>query len=169
MQAIFSNMNCDRDDFLQMDDIQLSSVCKITFTKATGPGGQKRNKTSSAVQIHLPEYNLTASDCTERSQNRNRANALRKIRMALAFAYRKSPQMPLANPECSITSAAYPLYTARLLDILQATSYDHKLAAEQISCSPSHLLKKLYRDPELWQFFQKERNQRQLPRLMPPK
>ena len=43
----------ERDIILSFDDEKLSSACNIEFFKATGPGGQKRNKTSSAVRVTL--------------------------------------------------------------------------------------------------------------------
>ncbi|MBO5991465.1 MAG: hypothetical protein J6R00_07435, partial [Lentisphaeria bacterium] len=57
----------ERDRILAMSDEELSAICKIEFFKATGNGGQKRNKTSSAVRVKLEEYGLSAEDCTERS------------------------------------------------------------------------------------------------------
>ena len=66
----------NRDDFLKLDDSALSACCELEFFKGSGNGGQKRNKTSSAVRVHLKAFDLSASDCTERSQHRNRANAL---------------------------------------------------------------------------------------------
>ncbi len=161
-------MEFDRDIFLTASDEELSSLCRITFTKATGPGGQKRNKTSSAVQIDLPVLGISVADCTERSQFRNRTNALKKLRFQIALQFRKKP-MPPENMECSVNSPAYPLFVARLLDILYAGSFDQRKAADFCGISPTALLKKLYRDPKLWQFFTQQRNILQLPILHPPK
>ena len=161
-------MEIDRDIFLTSSDEELSSLCRITFTKATGPGGQKRNKTSSAVQIELPQLGISVADCTERSQFRNRANALKKLRFQIAMQFRKTPTVP-ENMECSVNSPAYPLFAAKLLDILTAGSFDHRKAAEFCGISPTSMLKKLYRDPKLWQYFSQQRNILQLPTLHPPK
>ncbi|MBE6390213.1 MAG: peptide chain release factor-like protein [Lentisphaerae bacterium] len=161
-------MISDRDILLQLEDAELSALCRITFSKATGPGGQKRNKTSSAVTVELPALGLSSSDCTERSQFRNRAKALKKLRMQIALNYRKTPSVIPENPDCSIHSPGYPLFAARVLDILAECDLDHKTAAGRCNISPSALLKKLYRDPLLWQFFQQLRKKRQLPLLHPP-
>ena len=168
MRVVFT-MNSDRDDLLRLDDAGLSAICRITFTKATGPGGQKRNKTSSAATVELTELGLCASDCTERSQFRNRANALHKLRMQIAMNYRKTPAVQPDNPDCSLNAAGYPLFAARILDILAECSFDHKSAAIFCNMSPSAFLKKIYRDPRLWQFFQQQREKYQLPPLHKPR
>ena len=45
----------DRDQLLTLDDAGLSALCRISFGYGTGPGGQKRNKTSTAVRVELPD------------------------------------------------------------------------------------------------------------------
>ncbi len=161
-------MELERDNILTMSDEELSGICRITFTKGSGPGGQKRNKTSSAVKVELPQWGISTADCTERSQFRNRTKALKKLRMQIAANIRKAPQHP-ENMECSMHSASYPLFAARLLDILNEYSFEYRDAADFCGISPSGLLKKLYRDPELWQIIQKRRNTAGLPPLRPPK
>ncbi|HEX9873086.1 MAG TPA: peptide chain release factor-like protein, partial [Deferrimonas sp.] len=56
----------------------------VTYYKASGPGGQKKNKTESAVRIkHLPTGILvTATE--SRSQHENRERALERLRERLA-------------------------------------------------------------------------------------
>ena len=161
-------MDIERDAILQMDDAALSALCKITFSCGSGPGGQKRNKTSSAVKVELPQYNVAASDCTERSQFRNRSNALKKLKMLLALNYRQERSDAPENPECSVSSANYPLFAAQLLDIIHQNGFDHRKAADVCGISPTALLKKLFRDPELWQFFQNQRKILNLPTLHAP-
>ncbi|MBE6359094.1 MAG: peptide chain release factor-like protein [Lentisphaerae bacterium] len=162
-------MDKNRNIFLQQDDNNLSALCRITFTKGSGPGGQKRNKTSTAVKVELPQYRISATDCTERSQLRNRSNALRKLRIQIALNFRLTPAEPPESMACSLNSPGYPLFAAKLLDVLSENSFDHHQAAAVCNCSGSALLKKLYRDPELWQFFQKQRRELGLPALHPPK
>ena len=48
-----------RDSILQTTEKELSEICRTTFTKGSGPGGQKRNKTSSAVKVELTEFGIS--------------------------------------------------------------------------------------------------------------
>jgi protein subunit release factor A len=67
----------------------------ITTYKSTGPGGQKKNKTESAVRIkHLPTGILvTASE--SRSQHANREKAMERLRERLAARLRRrKPRVP---------------------------------------------------------------------------
>lgn len=61
----------------------------ITTYKATGPGGQHRNTTESAVRIkHLPTgIIVTASE--SRSQHANRRAAMERLRQRLAALNRR--------------------------------------------------------------------------------
>lgn len=51
----------------------------VQHFKASGPGGQKKNKTSSAVRIIHPESGARAEGKEERSQSQNKANAFRRL------------------------------------------------------------------------------------------
>jgi hypothetical protein len=158
-----------RDDILRLDDAQLSACCKLEFYKDSGPGGQKRNKTSSAARVTLPGWEISATDCTERSQVRNRANALKKLRINLALTVRETPAVPPERLECSLTHADYPLYLAHLLDVFSENVWDFKAAAAVLGISPTAFVKKLYKDPVVWQMVLKELTARNLPLPKPPK
>ena len=152
----------DRDRLLMLDDRELGELCQFEFVKGTGAGGQHRNRTCTAVRVRHTATGLTASDCTERSQLRNRTEALRKLRFRFALEYRREPQ-PLPRAECAVTHADYPLWCARLLDHLAAADFDLKSAAEKLAWRVSGLAKKLYRDPTLWQYVNQCRAERGLP------
>jgi len=155
----------NRDEILKMDDASLSRLCELEFFKGTGNGGQKRNKTSSAARVILTGTSYSASDCTERSQHRNRASALAKLRLAVACGERLSPALPPERPECSLEHADYPLWLAHLLDVAADEHWELKPVAEKLGCSPSALVKKLARDPALWQLANAERTRLGLPPL----
>ena len=138
----------DRDEILMLDDAALSRIVKLEFSRGSGNGGQKRNKTSTAVRVVLDEYGVSASDCSERSQHRNRAEALRKLRMNLALKVRCAP-LPPPRSRVATTAPEYPLYAARLLDNLADCGGDYRLAAEKWGVSPTSLLKNVGRDPAL--------------------
>ena len=139
----------DRDEILALDDAELSKLVKLEFSRGSGNGGQKRNKTSTAVRVVLEEFGVSASDCSERSQHRNRANALRKLRMLLALKERRSP-LPPPRTKCATESPDYPLFAARLLDALDAAGGDYRRVAENWGVSATSLLRTVERDPALW-------------------
>ena len=141
----------ERDAILTLDDMALSQLVKLEFTRGSGNGGQKRNKTSTAVRVVLPEYGVEASDCTERSQPRNRAAALRKLRMNLALKVRCVP-LPPPRSRVALTAPEYPVYAARLLDNLADCGGDYRKAAEKWGVSPTSLLKSVERDPVLYKW-----------------
>jgi len=65
------------------------SDLKIEFYRGSGPGGQHRNVTDSAVRIrHLPT-GIVAQASENRSQVRNRETAMKRLAEALARRERR--------------------------------------------------------------------------------
>jgi protein subunit release factor B len=63
---------------------------RVEFFRASGPGGQHRNTTDSAVRIrHLPT-GIVVQATENRSQARNREIAMERLQQALARRARKT-------------------------------------------------------------------------------
>jgi hypothetical protein len=80
----------DRDDYLAMDERALQACCQVHLYRSSGPGGQHRNKVSSAVRLHHRPTGVTATADDSRSQHDNRRMALRRLRMNLACQCRQA-------------------------------------------------------------------------------
>src|SRR5262245_60737531 len=79
-----------RSTWKNLTDDQLLAQCEVDTYRASGPGGQKRNKTSSAVRLrHLPSGLLVIAE-ESRSQHENKAKALKRLRRALYLELRES-------------------------------------------------------------------------------
>lgn len=62
---------------------------KVEFYRGSGPGGQHRNTTDSAVRIRHLATGIVVHAAESRSQNRNRAVAMERLMAALARRERK--------------------------------------------------------------------------------
>lgn len=59
---------------------------EITFYRSSGPGGQHKNKTATAVRIRHISTGIVAQASERRSQHQNREIAMCRIRKAVAKA-----------------------------------------------------------------------------------
>src|SRR6266478_4582465 len=82
-------MSRDRGAWTSLNDSQLLSQCEVDTYRASGPGGQKRNKTSSAVRLRHLSSGLIVIAEESRSQHENRARALKRLRQALYVKLRE--------------------------------------------------------------------------------
>ncbi|KAG9138644.1 hypothetical protein Leryth_026510 [Lithospermum erythrorhizon] len=108
-RAIFSSSNkniqtnepvaaSDCPEYLKMSDELLMSQCEMGTFKVSGPGGQHRNKRESAVRLkHLPT-GITAQAVEDRSQHKNRASALARLRTKLALTVRNPIDLDTYTP-----------------------------------------------------------------------
>ena len=80
-----------RNQWTALTDAQLLAQCEVDTYRASGPGGQKRNKTSSAVRLRHPPSGLLVIAEESRSQHENKARALRRMRQALFLKVRQEP------------------------------------------------------------------------------
>jgi len=80
-------------------DEDLLRQCEVDTFRSSGPGGQHVNKTESAVRLrHLPSGVVVTSQ-QERSQYRNKALCLQKLREKIAkLNYRPAKRVPTRVP-----------------------------------------------------------------------
>jgi hypothetical protein len=75
--------------FRFLSDEQLLSQCRVDHYRGSGPGGQKRNKTSNGVRFaHLPT-GILATATESRSLKENHLYCLRRLRVKLAAEVRE--------------------------------------------------------------------------------
>jgi hypothetical protein len=74
--------------YLSLSDESLLAQCAKHIYKASGPGGQHRNKVSSAVRFHHEPTGISGHGDDSRSQHENRRIALKRLRMNLACRLR---------------------------------------------------------------------------------
>ncbi len=89
----------NRGDWARLTDDQLLAQCEVDTYRASGPGGQKRNKTSSAVRLRHPPSGLLVIAEESRSQHENRARGLRRMRQALFLKVREPLPPEALAPE----------------------------------------------------------------------
>ena len=168
----------EKEGIVHPTEQQLLAECRCDTMRGTGPGGQKRNKTESAVRVTHVATGLFAVDDVERSQHINRHHALQKLRLEFAFHLRCEPsawKQPVPSPSSdnfawkqpvpSPSSDNFPLWAAVALDALFATDFKLAEAVVILGTTTSQLVKHLQKLPALWQFVNAERVKRELPPL----
>src|SRR5215831_16030026 len=73
----------------ELTDEDFLKKCRWEAFRGPGPGGQKRNKTSSAVRITHEATGTSATAGESRSQAENRAKALRRLRLQMVLEHRE--------------------------------------------------------------------------------
>lgn len=152
-----------RATWTDLSDAQLLAQCAVDAYRASGPGGQKRNKTSSAVRLRHPPTGLLVIAEESRSQHENRARALRRLRQALYLKLRDelSPH-ELANLTARSDFAAGRLRIGRkdprywpvvglVLDVLHVAGARVSEAAETMGISTGNLIDFLQSDDKVWE------------------
>jgi hypothetical protein len=153
----------DRYVLLAMSDDALLKHCDEDRYRASGPGGQHRNTTDSAVRLRLPDSDITASASEQRSQHQNRRIALKRLRLEIAFAMRTSdPQPWMDTMPVSQKNSRYPAFVACILDSLAANDFQVSTAAAFLDISTGQLIRILAADPCLWARVNQERQKRDL-------
>ena len=156
-------MKLSRNELLSMCDEALSKHCRCECFRSTGPGGQHRNTTDSAVRLTLKETHISAIGTSSRSQHRNKAEALKKLRIEIAFALRDEMDFAWKGPwKIGKNDRRYPLFIARLFDTLSCTGYRVAETANDLNISTGKFIRILASDPQVWKVVNERRVQRGL-------
>lgn len=80
----------------------LERETEISFYKSSGPGGQKKNKTESAVRLHHPPSGVIVIATEQRSQVQNRLAAFRRLQRKLSTLNRvPKPRVKTRPPKAA--------------------------------------------------------------------
>lgn len=151
-------------DFLTLDDAALLAQCDFDRFRASGPGGQKRNVTESAVRLRHRPSGVAAEANESRSQHENRARALRRLRRAITVRVRAPVDLDRYSPPGEIEAvrardgrltvgtrdARFLPAVAALLDVLEASGWRIGDAARAAGVSTAALGRLLAQDAAVW-------------------
>ncbi len=153
---------------------RLQDESDIKRTRASGPGGQHRNKVETAIVITHRPTGVVGQASESRSQERNRQAAWQRLKLNLALAVRvqRTEISPLwlarrsgkrieVNPE----HPDFPALLAETLDQIHIHDYDVASAAQSLGVSTSQLVKLVKKVPAAWQAVNQERESLGLHRL----
>jgi hypothetical protein len=159
-----------RSTWSSLTDDQLLDQCEVDTYRASGPGGQKRNKTSSAVRLrHLPSGLIVIAE-ESRSQHENKAKALKRLRRALYLSLRETLTPQQMTPEAlgqhpeyqnsrdadgrlhmSTKDVRFWPTIGLILDVLVAVEARVSDAATALGISTGNLIDFLETDSKVWQ------------------
>jgi hypothetical protein len=159
--------------------LELTDLLKQTSetrTKRSGPGGQHRNKTETAVVLVHRPTGISAEGSERRSQSENRAVAVKRLRLKLAVEHRapadsRGPselwQARTRGRQFAISAGHpdSPALLAEALDRLQTTGWQVSPAAHVLGVTTSQLIGLFRKCPAAWVAVNKHREARGLPLL----
>ncbi|MCA9262707.1 MAG: peptide chain release factor-like protein [Planctomycetales bacterium] len=160
---------------LPVDDLLASCQCRRQ--RRSGPGGQHRNKVETGIFLKHVPTGVEVSATEERSQEKNRLQAIGRLRIALAIHVRSesesaSSPTPLWNSRCqggrlviSPSHNDYPAILAEAMDALAGAEFDLPRAAQRLGCTASQLVKLLKKEPQAFTCVNRSREERGLGRL----
>jgi hypothetical protein len=150
-----------RSDWTDLTDERLLAQCSVDTYRASGPGGQKRNKTSSAVRLRHGPTGLIVIAEESRSQHENRARALRRIRQAIYLQVRdvsegKPPAIvaaltPSGRLDVGLKDQRFWPAAGAALDAFDAHTGRLAETAVALGITTANLVAFLQTDPKVWQ------------------
>lgn len=161
--------------FVQLDDAALFAQCEFDRFRASGPGGQKRNRTDSAVRLRHRPSGLQSEAVESRSQHENRARALRRLRLAIALGLR-APTAEATSDETALLQHLFVdaptrirpadlVSLALLFDALEEHDWRLSDAAAALQTTTAAVGRLLAVDPRVWRAAAQRRTALGLPPL----
>jgi hypothetical protein len=161
-----------------LDERVLLRQCNVAYGRASGPGGQHRNKVETAVSIVHEPTGIAAAAGERRSQSQNRSAAIARLRRKLAvevrtrthperhrpsacWARRRQGRTISVNPH----HRDYPELLSEALDVIVARGFDVAGAAGVLGVSMSQLAKLVRHDKHAFTAVNEGRAGRGLPPL----
>jgi len=154
-----------RAEYLLATDDALIAQSEVDRYRASGPGGQHRNKTESAVRLRHKPSGVTAIGEDSRSQAENKLHAVRRLRGAIALGVREpvalegyAPSPRLAALVAGGTArlgaktrqtGAYWAAIAELLDLLVAGELEIAGTAQRLGITTGAMSKLLLHDDQV--------------------
>lgn len=141
-------------------DEALLAECQFQPFRSSGPGGQHRNKVSTAVRLTHQPSGLVGMGSESRSQHENRVRALKRLRETIALEIRAPLSAAPAWPEgvhvherrlkVSDKNPALPGVIGLVLDALAGHAGRLADAAAWLDISTSSLARFLHEHPKAW-------------------
>ncbi|HEU4728187.1 MAG TPA: peptide chain release factor-like protein [Kofleriaceae bacterium] len=154
-----------RADHLLASDDALIAQCEVDRYRASGPGGQHRNKTESAVRLRHKPSGISAIGEDSRSQAENKIHAVRRLRAAIALELREpvvlDGYVPSRRLAALVAGGTAPLgertrrtgeywaAIAELLDLLVAGALEIGATAQRLGVTTGALSKLLLHDDQV--------------------
>ncbi len=160
---------------LEFPDDRLLAECEVQHYRSSGPGGQHRNKVSTAIRLTHRLSGLSASGSESRSQMENRVHAIKRLRETIALTTRLPLAIPVVWPatvhvqdgrlRVNESNDAFPIAMAIVLDAFAAASGELRPAAGFLSLTPSSLARFVRDHPKAWREVARLRQAAGLPPL----
>jgi hypothetical protein len=157
------------------DEILMRS-CAWGRSRASGPGGQHRNKVETLVWITHTPSGIEAHAGERRSAQENKSVATFRLRLALATNLRvslppgnswgdaRSPlwrsRCPANKISCNPAHRDFPSLLAEALDTIAACDFDEGKAAARLACTVSQLVRFVKDHPPAFAAWNHQRAQR---------